>query len=429
MSGTVLAATAQALPTAHPQVARCPTTPQPGVGIRLAEAPTALKDDPRAQLYVIDHVNPGATITRRIGVSNGTDRTVTLQLYPAAASVENGAFTVVEGRSTNELTSWTSVTPGAVILAPGECADASVRIVVPGDASAGERYAVALAELPAQQSAPGTVAVASRVGVRIYLSVGPGGAPRSDFAIEALTASRTAAGEPRVQATVRNTGGRALDLSGSLLLTEGPGSLTAGPFNAKLGTTLEVGGSAPVLIPLDRSLPDGPWRARLTLRSGETERTATAVITFPFAPGASASPVPVEAAAGKGSALPLVGAGVLGLLLLLLLFLLRRRRKQDEPTVEEVRAALAAARRAGSQAELERMALALHRLAPGIEPLDALLEALSRAGTDRGDLLRAAASYGQPALLANPRLPALPVDVAAALGERVAAGPKANRRR
>jgi hypothetical protein len=96
-----------------------------------------------------------------------------------------------------------------------------------------------------------------------------------------------------VTAEVVNVGGRAIDMSGQLVLTDGPGSLSAGPFAAELGTTLAPGATAPVTIVLDGSLPDGPWHAKLDLRSGLLERTAEADLTFPER-GMAAAPVDVE---------------------------------------------------------------------------------------------------------------------------------------
>jgi hypothetical protein len=132
----------------------------------------------------------------------------------------------------------------------------------------------------------------SRVGVRIYLSVGPGGEPRSDFEIENLTPARTADGRPEVLAQVHNTGGRAVDVSGSLVLSDGPGGLHAGPFPVSVGKTIEPGGTAQVSVLLDQRLPDGPWKADLSLSSGLINRSATAVLTFPSSPGVGEPVVP-----------------------------------------------------------------------------------------------------------------------------------------
>lgn len=83
-----------------------------------------------------------------------------------------------------------------------------------------------------------------------------------------------------VLATVHNTGGRALDMSGALQLLAGPGGLSAGPFPVTLGTTLAIGDTEPVTIALDKRLSAGPWDARITLRSGLFGRSSQATVTF-----------------------------------------------------------------------------------------------------------------------------------------------------
>jgi hypothetical protein len=131
-----------------------------------------------------------------------------------------------------------------------------------------------------------------------------------------------------VVAAVHNTGGRALDMNGSMELRNGPGGLNAGPFPASLGITLPIGATEPVTIALDKALPNGPWDARITLRSGLLEETATANLTFP-GPGSS---VTVKARSG-GSTWPkafvaLVVVG--GVIVALALLLLRRRHRASE---------------------------------------------------------------------------------------------------
>ena len=154
-------------------------------------------------------------------------------------------------------------------------------INVPSDAAPGEQYGVVWAEVRSAPPAGGGVVQVSRVGIRIYLSVGPGGAPAADFTIDSLTAARSPDGTPLILATVRNTGGRALDMNGALQLSGGPGGLSGGPFPATLGTSLAIGDTEPVTIALDKQLPAGPWDVRITLRSGLLERSAHATVTFP----------------------------------------------------------------------------------------------------------------------------------------------------
>jgi hypothetical protein len=307
--------------------------PSGSVGIRLLEVPKNLANDPRARLYIIDHVSPGTTLSRRIEVSNGTNRTLKIQLYAAAASVQGGEFQFADGRKQNDVSSWTSVVPISVLIPAGGNADATVRIAVPSNATAGERYAVVWAQLPASGSSGGVTAV-NRVGIRIYLSVGPGGDPPSDFVIVSLRALRTTKGQPEVAASVRNTGQRALDMSGELRLTDGPGGLTAGPYPAQLGTTLGIGQTEEVHVFLDPRIPAGPWNAHLTLHSGLLTRSAKATITFPATFGAQGSAVPAVPDRGRQILLP-IGGGLLLLLLIAfgLFFIYKRRRdEEDEKT-------------------------------------------------------------------------------------------------
>jgi hypothetical protein len=167
--------------------------------------------------------------------------------------------------------------------------------------------------------AGGGITAVNRVGVRIYLSVGEGGEPASDFAITSFEARREADGKPSVAATVHNTGGRALDLSGELTLSNGPGGLSAGPFEARLGTTLGIAQTEPVTVVLDRAIPTGSWDARIVLRSGTTEREATAKIMFPTADSTSSGAVATLGPPGSRLPFILAGAAVLAGVLLLVL--------------------------------------------------------------------------------------------------------------
>lgn len=302
-----------------------PPAPAETVGIRIVDAPTSRADDPRALQYIVDHVAPGTTITRRVEVSNDTTEPQAVQLYAAAADIADGSFQFGDGRAANELTEWTTVEPGSVDPPAGEDMLATVTIAVPADASPGERYGVVWAELAAAVPEGGGIGAVNRVGVRIYLSVGEGGEPASDFAITAFEARRDADGNPVVAATVDNTGGRAVDLSGELMLTDGPGGLSAGPFAAELGSTLGIGQRGPVLVTLDEAIPAGPWEATIVLRSGITEREAAASITFPDDDASAADPV-ATATTGASSLVPvIVGAGVLVAALLAAWVYLRRR--------------------------------------------------------------------------------------------------------
>jgi hypothetical protein len=258
---------------------------------------------------------------------------LSIDMYAAGAQIGNGIWAPYDGARPNELSRWVSISPATLSLASLQRATVEVTIAVPNDASAAERYAVVWAQ--ASIPASGSVHEIARAGVRVYLSVGPGGAPPVNFGIDSLTAGRTPSGQPEVLAQVHNTGGRAIDLSGTLRLSNGPGGLSAGPFPVRLGTTLGIGQSEPVTVLLDKALPAGPWLARIDLRSDLTERAAQGEITFPTTPGTTAAPVRAHAVPlvrNRSVVVPVAGAliGLIGLGLIVLLLLWRRRRDDED---------------------------------------------------------------------------------------------------
>jgi hypothetical protein len=291
------------------------------VGVRLLDAPADPGSDPRAQLYIVDHLRPGSEVSRRIEVTNSTREPLSVSLYIAGAAIVGGQFVGLNGRTANELSTWSAVLPSEVRLPAGGHATGTVRISVPRDAASGERYAAVWAEIRAG-SGSGVVQV-NRVGIRLYVSVGSGAAPAADFTIDSLRAERSTDGLPMVVARVTNTGGRALDMAGSLELLGGPGGLQAGPFPATLGSTLAIGSTGQVVVALDERVPEGPWDAELTLRSGLLERSAKASITFP----ASGPAVPEPLTSAKSGWLLFALAGIIFILLLALIVSLLRRQR------------------------------------------------------------------------------------------------------
>jgi hypothetical protein len=306
----------------------------PGIGVKLLQVPVSLAKDPRAQDYIIDHLAPGSTITRQIAFSNGYDHSVDLSFYADAASIAGGQFVADNGRTANELSRWTSFSPTSAVIAADQIMAVTLTIAVPADASPGERYAAALGAETTPPAQAGGITSVSRIGIRIYLSVGPGGAPRTAFRIESMTAGRNGRNHPTVTVKVENTGGRAVDLSGRLELTDRASLLSAGPFSARTVETLAPGQGGDISFVLNRSLTNGPWQARVTLVSGLTSDSTTSRIMFPTdrAANANGSSTAVKSAGRAGSDLPvIVGAiGAGAVLVLCLLWFVRRRRKDKE---------------------------------------------------------------------------------------------------
>ena len=277
---SLLAASILPASTALGALAGSPAAETGTIGIRILDVPASARNDPLARSYIVNRIAPGATIHRRIEITNNTLATAAVDVYPAAASLRQGQFVFAAGRSRNGLSGWTSVSRPVLRLAAGVRAVETVAIHVAKDASPGERYGVIWAQLSAAGSARGVILV-NRVGIRIYASVGPGGAPPSNFAIGSLTAFRSASGEPLVAARIQNKGRRTLDISGNLTLSDGPGGVRGGPFPVKLGAPLAPGATRQITVRLDKRLPRGPWRAKLVLRGRSIQRVAVSTIKFP----------------------------------------------------------------------------------------------------------------------------------------------------
>lgn len=344
----IVAIVAGALAPATSTAAAQSSQAESGLGIRLVEVPTDRQSDPRARQYIVDSVTPGTVLQRRFEVSNGTSQPLTPRLYVGGATIKEGAF-VPNDDARAEVPSWATVDPASPPLDPGQKSTATVTITVPRDATAGERYGAIWAELPAVATGGGVKSV-NRVGIRVYLDVRQGQAsePPTSFRLDTFKPSLSTDGRPGVDITACNTGGRAIDLSGELALSDGPGGVTAGPFASEgPAQTLSPDQCGTVPIRLRPDIPRGPWKATVTLRSGTKEQQATATITFPDKPGTAAPAVkakPKDVTGTSGGRWALLIALLLLLLVLLLLlwWLWRRRKKQKEESAEPTTAPAAA---------------------------------------------------------------------------------------
>ena len=277
---SILSPVASAATLSSPPVAPGP----PGsFGVRLVDVPVSEAANPRALRYIIDYLPTGTVIHRRILIENNESRTARFTVYADAAFISGGEFVGYAGATRNELTDWVSVQHPTVTLAAGASVMDMVTIRVPPGATRGEHYGVIwvqqTAKAPARDGESGVIEV-SRVGVRLYVAVGRGGAPPSSFDIASVTGHLTDARQPVIVAHVNNTGGRAIDLNGSVRLTDGPGGTSSGPFPAQRIVTLAPGQSWNMTFPAPKSLPEGSWRATVTLESGLTKATATTTVQF-----------------------------------------------------------------------------------------------------------------------------------------------------
>jgi hypothetical protein len=266
----------------YPTAMRRVDDADPGrVGIMIMDVPAVRITDPRARNYIIDSLKPGSTIRRRIGISNSSSTTQHVDVYAVAATIENDTFTAADGRLGNDLSGWVSLESPSVEVPPGSRTPLWVTISVPDKASEGERYAAILAEVKAPATGDMSVTKVNRVGVRMYLNVGPGGEPPTAFTVDGVTVHREVDQWPVVTAQVHNTGARAIDMIGSLTLSNADFATKAGPFKLSQGATILPGGSGEVAVRLDKPLVPGMWDIELTLASGTLEHTATATLHVP----------------------------------------------------------------------------------------------------------------------------------------------------
>lgn len=179
-----------------------------GIGVRLLAPPGGMAESRLAHTYVVGVLAPGTSIRRLVEIGNSTGRAARVAVYSAAATIRQGLFVFASGRRRNDLASWTRISRPSLWLPPRSKASVTLTVKVPSDASSGEHCAVVWAELAATVSKQ--VRLVNRVGVRLYVTVGPGGKAPADFKIGPLSASRSGAGDPFVSALVSNNGTRTL---------------------------------------------------------------------------------------------------------------------------------------------------------------------------------------------------------------------------
>jgi len=255
---------------------------RPGtVGIQLIGVHGAPSSDPLSHSYIVSRLAPGAVLVRTVQVDNNSKVSIDVSVYAAGASVAGGIFKFANGNDTNDLASWTSLGQSTLHLAPSTKVFDTVTTKVPLDAVSGEHYAVVWAAVSSVPLGKGGLTLVSRVGVRMYIAVGPGGATPPNFGLGILQATRDLHGDSILVTHVHNSGTRTLNLSGVVKLSKGPNGLHAGPFRATLGVLLSPGATESVAVDLAPNFPRGPWTADLQVSSGTTSHSTSRTITFP----------------------------------------------------------------------------------------------------------------------------------------------------
>jgi hypothetical protein len=314
-TGTAAATQAASTPAQHATLMSSRPAKQTRFGVRLVQAPISERNNPRAQGEIIDSLRPGTVRHWVVGVSNLGTAPVRLRIYAGAAVIRRGQFLPANRQyAQNQMTTWVRLNHQVLLLKPGHSRNVKVTIAIPRHAPRGEQYGVVWAQgASVMHARHANVTLENRVGIRIYLAVGPGGGPPTRFTLGAVSGTIARNGAKVASVEVHNSGGLAVSLTGKLTLTSKSDGLRAGPFIAT-PTIIAPGQSFPVPVALPAKLPTGPWQAAVSLQSGVYSHSEHATLAF-------------TAIGGKGGGFPAkpVAAVVLILLVLAAAMLLVRR--------------------------------------------------------------------------------------------------------
>ena len=141
------------------------------LGIRIAQIPSAVQSNPKSGIYIVSHLSPSTSVSQRIEVTNSSASPMNVSIYPGAATNSGENFVALPDGVTNELTSWTRISPASGVIPAHGHIEAIVTIDTPALVTPGEQFGVIWASV---SSAPGLNGImnVNRVGIRMYDSVG-----------------------------------------------------------------------------------------------------------------------------------------------------------------------------------------------------------------------------------------------------------------
>lgn len=342
-------------------------------------------DDPNGGRWFFARIVPSQTLAISAAVRNNSTGVQTVRMYLRDLDFSaDGTPQIKQGPQT-DVGGWGQADPSEVQIQPRSSVRVRIRVAVPAEAEPGDHIGAVVAETEGGR----------QVGVRIYVNV-PGQADRA-YEIEHKPQGlrwRALPSAEKIAVVLRNTGKTTLPLNVAIGGREADGPVALVSHHRELYTATAslpwYGGPVELAVKtVDRD-------------SGAARLAAASIFVVPWGP---------------------IGLLVTGLLLPWFGIRKFRRRPSllaalhaqtvdlDITTVEE---SLKRARRTGSIAVFEKLALALHE--SGEDALDLLLEALEHPDDmRRAELILAAASYGRVALLGNLGKAKLPPDVAAEL--------------
>ena len=142
-----------------------------GLGIRIIQIPASVQDNPLSSIYFVNNLLPSTKVSQRIEITNSSNEQMLVKIYPGAATNIDEDFVASVGATSNELTSWVSVTPNSQLIPAHAAVDAVVTFKVPPKIDKGELFGVIWASTSSPTNNSGVTNV-NRVGIRMYIFAG-----------------------------------------------------------------------------------------------------------------------------------------------------------------------------------------------------------------------------------------------------------------
>lgn len=205
----------------------------------------------RRSVFVYD-MKPGQSLQDTVAVTNATDQTLRIELYPrdALSTTESGAVAYQQkAEPPVDAGAWIALAVSEYVLPPGTRADIAFTITVPGDAAPGDHVAGIIggtvSSPEADPSAPG-VQVEQRIAARVYIRVDGPVTPGLevddvDLVYDNGAFAMPGGGTATVAYTVRNTGDVRLSPDAVVTLRDPLGRVMAESPAARLPELLPGG--------------------------------------------------------------------------------------------------------------------------------------------------------------------------------------------
>lgn len=285
-------------------------------------------------------LDPGATVTDHVAVTNHSRRPLTLRLYANDAfTTAGGGFDLRTGDAApTGAGSWIKPAQSTVTLPPGSRSVVPFTVTVPADATPGDHAAGVVASLAAAttDAAGNQVSVDHRVGARVHLRVT--GALRPALSITGVQIKAATSWNPL--SLPRVTAGFTITNTGNVRLGGTPAARIEGPFGA--------GARTAAADPIPEILPGGSLTTTLALDSVPPLFRENLTVDIRPAPadGRAIDPAPVRVISQHTVWLvPWPQLAVVALVVLLVLAGLFTRRRRHR----RMQAALAAAEQRGRE--------------------------------------------------------------------------------